>query len=48
MGDGELRDLMSTVKFEGLVSSVAEIVSVDKPMVVSSFDVLRLSDLEDD
>ena len=48
MGDGVPRDLMSTAKFEGRVSSVTDSVSVESPRVVSSFDVLRLSALDDD
>ena len=48
VGDGVPRDLMSIVKFDGLVSTVTESVLVDKPSVVSVFDVWRSSAREDD
>lgn len=48
VGDGVPRDLISTVKLEGLVSSATERVSVERLSVASSLNVLRLSALEDD
>ena len=48
VGDGVPRDLISIVKFDGLVSTTAESVLVDKPSVVSVFDVWRSSAREDD
>ena len=48
VGEGLPQDLMSTVKFEGLVSSATERVLVERPRVVSFLNVLRSSLLDDD